>query len=367
MGSGSGETQSKLSLMSAAVFEGLGKPLTVKDVPRPDPGPNDLVLRVGYCGICGSDLHATQPGALVVPEGTVLGHEFAGEVVAVGSALSGQWQEGERVTAVPVNACDDCGNVCRYGMGIHCPNNRITGFETSVPGAYAQYVRVNAANVVRLPEGVSLEQGATAEPLAVGHHVMDKAGMRPGSRVLVIGGGPIGLACVAFARLAGARHAILSEYNANRRQVAAAMGATATIDPAAGPVSEQYATIAGGPPDLVIECVGIPGMLGECIELVRHQGKVMVCGVCTEPESFVPLTALAKEACLQWALGYEQRDFEVVLDHMASGRLDPAPMVSHVIGFDELPGRFEALRQPTDECKVLIRPWDDGTPRAGAA
>ena len=293
----------------------------------------------------------------MVPEGQILGHEFTGTVVEMGGDVGGDWKVGDHVTAVPVNACADCGRQCRLGMGIHCPNNIITGF--GAPGAYAEYIRVDAGNALRLPQGLGFREGATAEPLSVGHHVIDKAGMRPGTNVLVIGAGPIGLSCTTFARFSGARHVVVSEFAENRRERALAMGATAAIDPDAGDVAEQYAAIGGGPPDLVIECVGVPGMLGLCIDLVKHQGKVMVCGVCTKEESFIPLAALAKEVCLQWALGYKPRDFEVVLDLLASGRIDPAPLITHVIGFDDLADRFERLRAPTDECKVLLRPQRD--------
>lgn len=341
--------------MRAAIFHGVDKQLTVEQVSVPEVRPGDLLIKVEYCGICGSDLHATQSGELVVPDGTVLGHEFSGEVVAKGDDVDTEWQVGDRVTAVPVNACQECGRQCKYGMGIHCPNNIITGFTLEAPGAYSEYIRADAGNVLRLPKQVGFKEGATAEPLAVGHHVIDKAQMRPGSNVLVIGGGPIGLASTAFARFSGARHVVMSEYSELRRNIALSMGATDTINPETEDVAEAFTKLTGGPPDIVIECVGVPGMLGQCIDLVAHQGKVMVCGVCTKPDSFVPLAALAKEVCLQWALGYQKRDFEVVLDLIASGRIDPSPMISHIIGFDELPARFEALRQPTDECKVLIK------------
>lgn len=340
--------------MRAAVFDGVGKPLVIKDVEKPETRPGDLLIKVDYCGICGSDLHCTQPGDLVVPEGQILGHEYTGEIVEVGADASTDWKVGERVTAVPVNACEDCGRQCKEGMGIHCPNNIITGF--GIPGAYAEYIRVDAGNALRLPENVGMREGATAEPLAVGHHVIDKADMRPGSNVLIIGAGPIGLACATFSKLSGARHVVVSEYAEPRRERAIAMGATAAIDPAHVDVAEAFAEMAGGPPDLVIECVGVPGMIGQCVELVKHQGKVMVCGVCTQAESFVPLTALAKEVCLQWVLGYEKRDFEVVLDFLAAGRIDPQPLITHEIGFDDLSATFEKLRKPTDECKILLRP-----------
>ena len=343
--------------MEAAVFRGVGNPLSIEKVEAPAVQTGDLLIKVEYCGICGSDLHATEAGALIVPDGQILGHEFTGTVVEVGADAGGDWSVGDHVTAVPVNACAECGRQCKLGMGIHCPKNIITGF--GAPGAYAEYIRVDAGNALRLPQGLSFREGATAEPLSVGHHVIDKAGMRPGTNVLVIGAGPIGLSCTTFARFAGARHVVVSEFAENRRERALAMGATDVIDPNAGDVAEQYAAIAGGPPDLVIECVGVPGMLGLCIDLVKHQGKVMVCGVCTNEESFIPLAALAKEVCLQWALGYKPRDFEVVLDLIANGRIDPKPLITHVIGFDDLAERFESLRTPTDECKVLLRPQRD--------
>ena len=174
--------------MEAAVFRGVGNPLSIEQVGAPAVRPGDLLIKVEYCGICGSDLHATEEGALVVPDGQVLGHEFTGTVVEVGAEAGGDWTVGDHVTAVPVNACADCGRQCRLGMGIHCPNNIITGF--GAPGAYAEYIRVDAGNALRLPQGLSFREGATAEPLSVGHHVIDKAAMRPGTDVLVIGGGP---------------------------------------------------------------------------------------------------------------------------------------------------------------------------------
>ncbi len=316
--------------------------------------PGDVMIKVEYCGICDSDLHATQAGDLVVPDGMILGHEFTGEIVEIGTEAGDEWQLGQLVTAVPVNACDDCGRQCKYDRGIHCANNLITGF--GAPGTYAEYIRVDSGNVLPLPDGLGLREGAAAEPLAVGYHVIDKAAMRSGTNVLIVGAGPIGLSCAVFACHSGARHVVVSEMSESRRTRAEQMGATATLDPGAGNVAEAYAMLTGGPSDLVIECVGVPGMLGMCIDLVKFQGKVMVCGVCTQAETFVPLAALAKEVCLQWALGYEKRDFEVVLGLLAEGRIDPQPMITHVIGFEDLSKRFEELRTPTDECKILLRP-----------
>lgn len=178
--------------MKAAVFRGVDRLLSIEDVPLPQAGPGELVLRVHYCGVCGSDLHSTHPGLFTVKSGTILGHEFSGEIVESGAPA---WNVGERVTALPNNACSSCladgHRECRDGLGMICPANRLTGFSPNRPGALAEYVKVPVGQALRLPDAVGEREGALIEPLA--------------DRVLVIGGGPIGLAVSAFSRQAGAR------------------------------------------------------------------------------------------------------------------------------------------------------------------
>ncbi|MFN3642868.1 MAG: zinc-binding dehydrogenase [Gemmobacter sp.] len=342
--------------MKAAVFEGLGKPLAVRDVQRPVAQAGQVVLRVEFCGICGSDLHATHPGVFVVPEGTVLGHEFAGEVV---ESRDPAFAPGDRVTAVPVNACADPAcqalGACKDALGILCPQNRITGLAVDVPGAYAEMIAVGARQVVRLPDAVSMQQGALVEPLAVGLHAVRVSRVGLGSRVLVIGAGPIGLSVTAFARAAGARAVVVSERNDTRRAIAARMGATATL---AAPenLAAAFAEAAGAPPDVIFECVGAPGLIQICIEASRPRGQIVVVGVLMNPDTIVPISGILKEIDLQFILGYHDEDFAIVLDALASGRIDAAPMVTDVVGLEDLPEAFEALRSPTTQVKVLIRP-----------
>src|SRR5258705_2936608 len=188
--------------MKGAVFHGLGQPLTIEELADPKPGPGELVLRVKSCGICGSDLHAADlpPG---LPPGTVMGHEFAGEVVEVGSDAKGLWKPGDRVCALPALGCGKC-RACLAGDIILCTSLRGTGLG-QVPGAYSEYVLVGAPESLRLPSGVSFREGALVEPLAVGLHAVNTARLQPGERVMVIGAGPIGLAVTAWARFFGAR------------------------------------------------------------------------------------------------------------------------------------------------------------------
>jgi (R,R)-butanediol dehydrogenase/meso-butanediol dehydrogenase/diacetyl reductase len=339
--------------MKAAIFRGLGKPLSIETVPEPKALPGDVIIRIARCGICGSDLHATQPGEYVVPEGTILGHEFSGEIVELGALAKGAFTLGQRVTALPINACGNCQRTCRLGLGIHCPSNLITGL--NVNGAYAEYLRADALHVLSIPDSVSLTEGALVEPLAVGFHAADKAGLRPGANVLVIGAGPIGLSVSLFAAFNGARRVVVAELSPDRRKRALRFGASHTIDPKAGDVGAQFRDLAGGPPDVIFECVGVPGMIQKCVEMAPPFGRIVVVGVCMKPDTMVPVSAILKEVSLQFVLGYVKRDFEVVLDLLAAKRIDGLPMLTDEVSFDALPAAFEALRTPTTQCKIMLR------------
>ncbi|MES2530053.1 MAG: zinc-binding dehydrogenase [Pseudomonadota bacterium] len=343
--------------MKAAVFRGVDRLLSIEDLPLPQAGAGELVLRVHCCGVCGSDLHATHPGLFTVKSGTVLGHEFSGEIVESGAA---GWKVGERVTALPNNACAGCvadgHRECRDGLGMICPNNRLTGFSPNRPGALAEYVKVPVGQTLRLPDAVGEREGALIEPLAVGLHAVQAGRVGLGDRVLVIGGGPIGLAVTAFSRQAGATRVVLSEFAAGRRDMAGHFGATAAIDPAAENVAEAFARTAGGPPDVIFECVGAPGLIQQCVELAPPRGRVVVVGVCPTEDRVVPQRAMAKELSLQFVMGYGKPDWRRVLELLDAGRVDPGPMVTDMVDLNALPAAFEALRRPTTQIKLLVRP-----------
>jgi (R,R)-butanediol dehydrogenase/meso-butanediol dehydrogenase/diacetyl reductase len=343
--------------MKAAVFHGLGQPLSIEQIEKPNVGKGEVLLKVAYCGICGSDLHATAEGVFVVPEGTVLGHEFSGEVVESGDTA---WHKGDRLTSVPVNACADpaCQALgkCKDDLGILCPSNRITGLAVDVPGAYAEFVKVGARQALKLPDSVTYEEGALVEPLSVGLHAVRKAKFDVGARVLILGAGPIGLSVTAFAKLAGARDIVVSEFNPTRREKAKAMGATAVIDPTGGNVGESFAAVTGVPPDVIFECVGVKGLIQQCIDLSRPRGKIVVVGVFMMEDAIVPISAILKELDIQFVLGYVDEEFAIVLDALAKKNINANAMISDIVGFDELPAVFEALRKPKSQIKVLIRP-----------
>lgn len=332
--------------MRAAVFQRPGEKLTIEHRQTPSARSGDIVLKVAFCGICGSDLHATEAGPTPLEPGTVLGHEYSGVVTESAAA---EFRPGDRVIGLPLQECDECrpsGQGCRDRLGILCPRNRIIGLNAATPGGYAEYLRMPAHHALKVPDGLDLRHAALTEPLAVGAHATRAAGNLLGARVLVIGAGPIGLAVTLFARLAGALEVTVSEPAAGRRAKAAAIGAT-VVDPG---------VTKPAPAEVIFECVGIPGVLRDCIDLAPLHGRIVVVGVCRGEDRIFPRVALRKELGIQFVLGYTREEFALVLDLLAAGRIEPGPLITGVIGLNELPEMFEALRQPGDHAKVLIDP-----------
>ena len=340
--------------MRAAIFREAGQPLAIDTVADPTPGSDQIVIAVSSAGICGSDLHMTQKAGFCAP-GTILGHEYAGTVVALGREARGLWKEGDRVTALPLFACRSC-DACRADLPALCPSGQFAGTTLTAPGAYAQFVVARASMTQRLPDGISDAEGAMVEPLAVGHHIVGRAGLRPDDRVLVTGGGPIGAAVVLFARMAGARQVVVSEPAPVRRERCVLLGATGAIDPLTENLGERFTALTGGVPDVIFECAGLPDMLHQCVSLAGIRGRVIVGGVLFEQDHLSPVIALGKEVSIHYSQAYNERDFEAVISALARGDIDARPLHTATISLDELPATFEALRSDPTQCKVLIAP-----------
>lgn len=342
--------------MRAATFQQSGEPLVVTEVPDPTPGPGELVLRIKGCGICGSDLHASElQGA--VPAGTVMGHEFAGEIAEVGrdaECVDGRWKVGDRVCSLPGIGCGQCA-LCITGDMMGCEKLRATGYG-EIGGGFAEYAVVGARETLRLPDNLGSADGALVEPLAVGLHAVDAAGIGSGEDVLVLGGGPVGLAVAIWARQLGAREIVVSDYVESRRAMALRMGATAVIDPGSEEVADAYRKASGRAPRMIFECVGLPGVLQDCVNLLERGGKILGAGMCMQPDQFLPVIAGVKEATLHFVSYYRRRDFELTLDMLRAERIDPQPLVTDRIDLDRLPEAFEALRKPSRQCKVIVEP-----------
>ncbi|MCU1486700.1 MAG: hypothetical protein JWN67_3446 [Actinomycetia bacterium] len=325
--------------MRAAVLDGQHR-FEVVELDDPTPGAGELVLRVRSCGICGSDLHMYE----AMPPGAVLGHEFCGEVVAIGAGVEG-WREGQLAAAMPLRACGRC-RWCLTGDVAHCERVDYLGVGGR-PGGFAELVRVDPATTFALPSAVG-ELAALVEPLAVGLHTVVTARLQPGDRALVIGAGPVGTAVALWARRLGAAEVVVSDPVAHRREGAAAFGATGVHDPTADAPPRGF--------DVVFECVGLPGLIQAALDAVVVHGRVVVAGVCLQPDQIVPLTGIMKEAEVRFAVYYRRDEFATAASLLGTGEIDPAPFVTGRVGLDGVDDAFTRLVSTTTERKIVVLP-----------
>ena len=333
--------------MRAAVMQGLHQPLVIREVPDPTPQAGELVIRVGRCGICGSDLHMTEDAAYGKGAGEVLGHEFAGEVVALGPGTSGI-DEGDIVSVIPLMSCGECES-CQRGELAWCSRFGLQG------GGYAEYAVTRPNQCVKLPKSASLADGAIVEPLAVALHGVNLAGIRSGDRVLVLGAGPIGLAVAFWARRHGAGRVVVQDINTHQQDRAFAMGAHAFVAEPDDPVSAAERAL-GGKADIVFECVGVPGLIAQAVDQVRNRGTILLLGLCTRPDTFNSFAMLSKELRLVTSAFFTRGEYEAALDALDRGAAEPRALVTGTLRLDEVPEGFEALKRRTHQCKVLIAP-----------
>jgi (R,R)-butanediol dehydrogenase / meso-butanediol dehydrogenase / diacetyl reductase len=336
--------------MKAAVVREAGQPLSIETVPDPAPIRGEVVIKVARCGVCGSDLERTAPGigALAYTPGEVLGHEFSGEVVALGPGVD-RVKIGDRVAPLPITGCGVCAN-CLTGQPLWCPNMRTAG------KAFAQYAVAGQHECLKLPEGVSYAQGALIEPIAVGLHGVVLAGMTPAARVLVMGAGPIALAATFWARRFGAGPIGVTAKSTRRREFALSLGATSFLT-AGTELAEQAAAALGGPPDVVFEAVGGPGMIEQAANWVRQRGTVIVLGACWTADPWMPVTGLFKEVRVQFSMMYGMRDYELAADVLKAGAPALDAMITDTVGLDRFPTAFQGLRERTTQCKLMLDPW----------
>ena len=334
--------------MRAAVYKGSGRPWVVEELPDPEPGPGELVIKVHRCGVCGTDLHLTSGHPMDFPAGSVLGHEYAGEVVAIGRGVSG-FKEGDLITSVPAAGCGQC-DTCRAGNPVLC--TALRGYSQG----YAEYASTPADYSMKLPQSLTAADGALIEPLAVGLHGAALAGIEPGSRVVVLGAGAVALSAIFWARQLGAGKIVAMSRSPRRAEKTMQLGADGFVafgeDEAA-----QVAAILDGPPDIVFEAVGVGGMLGKAIERVRVNGTVVSMGCGLDPDPLVPMLVGFKQIKIIFSMAWTKGEFEHVARTLDRGRLEPRHMLTKTIGLGELPGMIEALRANNTETKVHVNPW----------
>ncbi|MGH3264294.1 MAG: zinc-dependent alcohol dehydrogenase [Trebonia sp.] len=324
----------------------------VGEVPDPVPGPADVIVAVAACGLCGSDVHAVQTGSCTA--GQVLGHEFSGRIAALGSAVSG-WTVGQPVAASPIGSCGTC-RICARGLPFRC--QAVENIGITIPGAYAQYVRVPARQLVALPAELPVEAGSHAEPLSVGSQAVKLAQVGPGDPVLVYGVGPIGLYVIIALRLAGAGPIVAAGRSAGRRLAAADVGADVVIDTREISVT-QYAKQSGTMFAAVLECSAAPGAVNQALTVTEPGGTVVEVALTPETAS-VPLFPLISEGHrVVGSCAFSDETYAESVAHLAAGRVPVERLVSERVSLDDTPDALRRLQAPGSLVRIISHPWDD--------
>jgi (R,R)-butanediol dehydrogenase/meso-butanediol dehydrogenase/diacetyl reductase len=306
------------------------------------PGAHEVVLKVGRCGICGSDVTMTSGQGPMYQTGCALGHEYAGEVVEIGPEVR-RLRVGDRIAAMPMSGCGVC-DACRAGRPLACA----AGMRPMM-GGFGEYTLADERLAVRLPDALSFADGALVEPLSCAARGVAMAGLKPADRVLVLGLGAIGAGVIFWARRRGANRIVAAARSASRAALAAALGADRFLP------SGALGAELGDAPDAVFECTGAPGMIAAAIDLVRPGGTVICLGLCNTADSFTPAAAAYKEVTLRFSLAYSLKDFQ---DSVAALEGGAPPLVEATVDLNAVPDLLESMRAGASRAtKILVDPW----------
>ncbi|AZG46240.1 zinc-binding dehydrogenase [Gordonia insulae] len=364
-------TQTAPGIMDAVVMT-RGN-LTVTTAPVPTPGPGEVLVKVLAAGICGSDLHCVTHGEQLLASAreavgvdlfsmddpVVMGHEFCGEIVQYGPQNQQTLPIGTRVACFPFLLREQ---VVTIGFG---------GPDT--PGAYAEYMLLTEALLIPVPDHMPDEIVALAEPLAVALHAVNRGELGSHDVPLVIGCGPIGLAVIAILKMRGLGPIVASDFSPSRRALAKELGADIVVDPRETSPYESWhdAAAPNDPahvgrqtlmfpeplrPSVIFECVGVPGVIQQVLANAAACSTIVVAGLCMQPDTFTPSTAVMKEMDLKFSIAYTPDEFAQAFNHLASGELKVEPLITSRITLDDLPGAFDRLANPDHDAKIIVLP-----------
>lgn len=337
--------------------------LRVDEVDDPVPGPGQVLTRVLACGICGSDLHMLRHGAemraitdaLAAEESPdplrpqtfdpshdcVMGHEFCCEVVELGPGVT-MLAAGDRVVSVP-GAFD--------ATGVHA-----VGYSNRYPGGYGELMVLNEAIGIRVDPNVPSHLAALTEPMAVGVHAVAKSGIGSGDAAIVLGLGPVGLACVAELRRRGIGPVVGADYSRRRRELAVHLGCDEVVDPTDESAFAAWRRIDGSRPLVVFEAVGVPGMIDHAMKSSPRDTRILVVGVCMPTDHLLPIVGITRELSIQFAFGYTPEEFAATHRAISDGAWDLEPLITGRVTIDGVPGAFDALGDPDEHAKILVVP-----------
>ncbi len=346
--------------MKAVVYyERASGAVEVRDVPIPTFGPDECLVRVRYCGVCGTELHLFhgQLNSLAHPP-VILGHEWCGEVAEVGERVQG-FRPGDRVVSeTAAYTCGTC-SFCRSGEYHLCPER--LGFGYGVDGAFTSYVRARAVLLHHIPEGVTDEAAAMCEPICVAYNALfEKSRIRPGDTVVIIGPGPVGLFALQLAKLAGAGTVMVTGTSRDKGRLALAkqLGADFTVVvPDEDPVPLIRDVGDGMGAHLVVDCAGTGPAVQQAIDLVRRNGQITKIGFALKPLNLTLDEIVTRGITLQGSFSHNWKTWEAVLELLRLGRIQTEPMLSAILPITSWREAFEQL-ESQQAVKILLHPAD---------
>lgn len=337
--------------------------LRVDDVPDPVPGAGQVLAKVLACGICGSDLHLLRHGEesrrlmndlnadrppdpmqvkMFEPQrDTVMGHEFCCEVVELGAGC-GNLNVGDIVVGLPV-AFD--------ATGLHA-----VGFSNEYNGGYAELMVLNELVAIKVPRGLNADVVAMTEPLAVGVHAVAKSRITSNESAIVLGCGPVGLACIAELKRRGIGPIVAADFSGKRRSLAERLGADVVVDPRSTPAIEAWRDVDGVRTPVIFEAVGVPGMIDQAMRIAPKDARILVVGACMQEDRFHPILGIGRELNLQFAFGYDPAEFGEALTSIVDGKVDLAPWLTATVAIDGIPQAFVDLADPEEHAKIMVTP-----------
>jgi threonine dehydrogenase-like Zn-dependent dehydrogenase len=333
--------------MRVAVFNGAGKPITIEDVADDPLGPNDLRIEVGRCGICGSDISMTSGSPFDYATGVRLGHEIAGTVIELGSAVT-RFKLGDTVAVFPNGFCGQC-DMCRGGRPLFCAQGRMQF------GGFGERMAIVESSAFPFPTSVSMAEGALVEPIACGRRALQKAHLEQGEDVLVLGGGSMGMAAIWWARRMGAGRIVAATRSAARHETLRAIGADACVtvsdeDPDA--ITRAFAA----PPRIAVESIGKPGQLHFATQHVGLGGAVISLGMCTACDPVVPAFNAFRDVTIHFPVSYTEEDWIETIRSFDADEVPAETMVSETVPLSALPALIEEMRGAHSHQKVQIVP-----------
>jgi 2-desacetyl-2-hydroxyethyl bacteriochlorophyllide A dehydrogenase len=323
---------------------------------RPDlrPGADEVLIDVIATGICGSDFHGYSGENGRRHPGQVMGHETVGRIAELGSEVADH-QVGDLVTVNPVINCGQCGP-CRSGQEHWCPTKTVLGVAPELSAAFADQFVIRARNVITLPADLPAELGALVEPLSVGYHAVRRGGVSPDDRVLVLGGGPIGQACLLAARRIGVDRLAVSDPRDTRRNLCARLGAE-VIDPTTDELETAVITVLGERPSVVIDAVGISATMSTALGVAALGGRIVLVGMGSPQLDLAAYAISTQERSVIGAFTYTAAEFADTAAWVGSRPAGLDQLIDGRVGWDGAPQAFDDLaRGATAASKILVFP-----------